>query len=103
MKRGPSVFSDKKSYIYLVIKKSIMILTTAYDEIIDFIATGTTPEKVISFRSSEKAQTRVSLLLFKEKNTTLTSDEKTELDNYIAIEHLMRMAKARAFQIQSNV
>jgi hypothetical protein len=76
---------------------------TAYYEIIDFIATGTSPEKVIAFHSSEKAQTRVSLLLFKEKNTTLTSDEKAELDNYIAIEHLMRMAKARALQIQSDV
>jgi hypothetical protein len=74
----------------------------AYDEIIDFIATGTSPEKVIAFRPSKKAQTRVSLLLFKEKNATLTSDEKAELDNCIAIEHLMRMAKARALQIQSN-
>jgi hypothetical protein len=74
----------------------------AYDEIIDFIATGTSPEKVIAFRPSKKAQARVSLLLFKEKNATLTSDEKAELDNCIAIEHLMRMAKARALQIQSN-
>jgi hypothetical protein len=79
-----------------------MILTTAYDEIIDFIATGTTPEKVISFRPSEKMQSRVSALLFKEKNATLTADEKAELDNCMVIEHLMRMAKARAFQIQAH-
>lgn len=79
-----------------------MILTTAYDEIIDFIAAGTSPEKVIAFRPSEKMQTRVSSLLFKEKNGTLSSDEKAELDNCMVIEHLMRMAKARAFQIQAQ-
>jgi hypothetical protein len=48
----------------LLLKIMMMILTTAYDEIIDFIATGTSPEKVIAFRPSEKMQTRVSSLLF---------------------------------------
>ena len=77
-----------------------MVATTAYDEVIDFIAMGTSPEKVIAFRPSTKMQTRVSELLFKEKNSTLTTAEKSELDNYLVIEHLMRMAKARAFQIK---
>jgi hypothetical protein len=86
----------------LLLKIMMMILTTAYDEIIDFIATGTSPEKVIAFRPSEKMQTRVSSLLFKEKNGTLSLEEKAELDNCMVIEHLMRMAKARAFQIQAD-
>ncbi len=76
-----------------------MIHSTAYDEIIDFIATGTSPDKVIAFRPSEKMQTHVSALLFKEKNSSLTDAEKIELDNYSFFEHLMRSAKARAFQI----
>ena len=76
-----------------------MIRSTAYDEIIDFIATGTSPDKVIAFRPSEKMQSKVSALLFKEKNSSLTPDEKKELDNYSVIEHLMRMAKAKAFLI----
>ena len=76
-----------------------MIYTTAYDEIIDFIASGTSPEKVIAFQPSKKMQAQVSSLLFKEKNSTLTQNEKAELDHYSVIEHLMRMAKARAFQL----
>ena len=76
-----------------------MVATTAYDEVINFIATGTSPEKVIAFRPSTKMQSRVSALMFKEKNAQLTADEKAELDNYMVIEHLMRMAKAKAFQI----
>lgn len=81
-----------------------MVYSTTYDEIIDFIATGTSPDKVIAFRPSKKMQAHVSALLSKEKNSALTADEKIELDNYSVIEHLMRMAKARAFQImnQSN-
>ena len=76
-----------------------MTYTTAYDEIIDFIASGTSLEKVIAFQPSEKMQAQVSSLLFKEKNSTLTQNEKAELDHYSVIEHLMRMAKARAFQL----
>ena len=60
-----------------------MVATTAYDEVIDFIAMGTSPEKVIAFRPSAKMQTRVSELLFKEKNSSLTTAEKSELDNYL--------------------
>ncbi len=76
-----------------------MIITTVYDEIINFIATGTSPEKVIAFRPSIQMQAHVSDLVFREKNAGLSSDEKLELENYMVIEHLMRMAKARAFQL----
>jgi hypothetical protein len=76
-----------------------MIAATAYDEVINFIATGTTPEKVIAFRPSTQMQSRVSALMLKEKMGQLTTEEKAELDNYMVIEHLMRMAKAKAFQI----
>jgi hypothetical protein len=78
-----------------------MVATTVYDEVIEFIA-GTSPEKVIAFRPSAKMQERVSALIFKEKNQSLTAVEKSELDNYLVIEHLMRMAKARAFQIEGS-
>ena len=76
-----------------------MIAATAYDEVIDFIASGTNPEKVIAFRVSQLTQKRVSELLFKEKLTELSPTEKSELDSFTSLEHLMRLAKARAFQI----
>ena len=68
----------------------------AYEEIVDFIAAGTTPEDVISFRPSEAAQERVTDLLSREKEGELSRAEKSELDHYLQIEHLMRLAKARA-------
>jgi hypothetical protein len=39
----------------------------AYEEVIDFIAAGTTPQNVIAFRPSEAAQERVTDLLSRDK------------------------------------
>ena len=74
----------------------------AYEEIVDFIAAGTTPREVIAFRPSEASQERVSDLLSREKDGELSSPEKLELDHYLQIEHLMRLAKARARDFLPN-
>jgi hypothetical protein len=71
---------------------------TAYDEIIEFLAAGITPKALIEFQPSESAKERVGDLIFREKNTGLTIDEKAELDQYMTLEHLLRLAKARAHQ-----
>jgi len=68
----------------------------AYDEIVDFIATGTTPETVAAFCASPESQDRVADLLHREKTTGLIPDESSELDHYLQLEHVMRLAKARA-------
>jgi len=73
-----------------------MTLLRAYEEVIDFIAAGTTPDNVITFHPSEETKQRVANLLQREKTTRLTSDESFELDRYMQLEHLMRLAKARA-------
>lgn len=75
-----------------------MSTVKAYEEIIEFIAAGTTPDTVVSFRPSPATKTRVSELIHQEKTTGLSSEEKSELDNYMQLEHLMRLAKARAHQ-----
>jgi len=46
----------------------------------------------------KKAKARVADLIFREKTEGLSADEKSELDHYLQIEHLMRLAKARAHQ-----
>jgi hypothetical protein len=75
----------------------------AYLEIIDFIAAGTTPEAVAHFRPSPEAQQRVAALIEREKADRLSPEEKAELDHFIELEHILRMAKARARQILSRV
>ncbi len=79
-----------------------MNIVKAYEEVIDFIAAGTTPQNVIDFRPSESAQERVENLLALEKEGEISSVEKSELNHYLQIEHLMRLAKARARDFLPN-
>lgn len=71
-------------------------MTRAYEEIIDFIAAGTSPGGVAGFHPSEAVKKRVAQLIDREKNTRITPDESAELGHYLQLEHLMRLAKARA-------
>ena len=73
-----------------------------YSEIIDFIAAGTTPQSVADFRPSAEAQQRLAALIEREKAGSLSPEEKAEVDHYIELEHILRMAKARARQIVSR-
>lgn len=75
-----------------------MSANRVYEEVIDFIAAGTSPGNLIAFRPSAEAKQRVAYLIEQEKSDTLTSDEKSELDHYIQLEHIMRLAKVRARQ-----
>jgi len=68
----------------------------AYEEVIDFIAAGTTTQNVIDFRPSEAAQERLAELISREKQGALSAEDRSELDHYLQLEHLMRLAKARA-------
>jgi hypothetical protein len=68
----------------------------AYDDIVDFIAAGTTPSRVAHFEASPGAKERVADLIRREKTTGLSADETSELDSFLKMEHLMRLAKARA-------
>ena len=73
-----------------------MLMTRVYEEIIDFIAAGTTPSGIVAFQPSEEAKARVADLIHREKTTGLSPSETTELNHYLQLEHLMRLAKARA-------
>jgi len=70
----------------------------AYEEVVDFIAAGPSPGKVVAFRPSDEARERVADLVHREKTDGLTPEEVSELEHYLHLEHLMRLAKARAMQ-----
>ena len=64
----------------------------ASEEVANFIA-ATDPAKVLAFRPSPETKARVSELIELEKTEVISADEKYELDYYMQLEHLMRMAK----------
>ena len=74
----------------------------AYEEIVDFIAAGSTPVSVAHFEASAKTKERVADLIHREKSGGLSEEKTSELDYFLKMEHLMRLAKARARTFCSN-
>lgn len=68
----------------------------AYLELVDFIAAGMTPETLIAFRPSEAAQGRVQNLVSRKRDGFLTPDEEGELEEFLQLEHILILAKAKA-------
>lgn len=75
-----------------------MTTTKAYEELVEFIASGTSPSAVASFQPSDEVKKQVADLIYREKTTGLTHEETSELNHYMELEHIMRLAKARARQ-----
>jgi hypothetical protein len=79
-----------------------MASSPLYLEIVDFFASGTTPQSVADFQLSAAAQKRALELLSLAKEGTLTPEQESELEHFTELEHLLRMAKARARQILAS-
>lgn len=72
-----------------------------YEEIVEFIA-ALSPREIIEFKPSDEARARVWGLIERQKQEPLAAEDKVELDHYLEVEHLMRLAKARARQLLSH-
>ncbi|MEK7257025.1 MAG: hypothetical protein AAB316_19885 [Bacteroidota bacterium] len=67
----------------------------AFDEVAEFIA-SLDPGKLLTLKPSSKVQSRLEELIAKKKRAGISEDEQYELDRYLALEHLIALAKARA-------
>lgn len=67
----------------------------AYEEVVGFIATES-PRRVVDLQPAEATKARVPTLVTREKGGLLTPVELSELGHYLQLEHIMRLAKARA-------
>ena len=65
-------------------------------EVFETLADLPAPEEVLALRPSKAFQDRVSALLAKNRSEGLSSEEEREWEQYQYLEHLVRMAKARA-------
>jgi uncharacterized protein YnzC (UPF0291/DUF896 family) len=66
-----------------------------YDSLAGFMA-SLDPVKVLDFHAPAKMQKRVDALLDKKKEAGLTTAEQEELDHYLILKHIVRLAKSRA-------
>jgi hypothetical protein len=68
------------------------------DQIMEVLASQPTPEQILSIQPSPPLQARMTHLLQKNKAGFLSRGEETELERYLMLEHLVRLAKATALQ-----
>ena len=68
-----------------------------FDELADLLA-SMDPIKVLAFHTSAAAQKRLEQLLAINKEGSLTAEETLELERFMTVEHIVRVAKARARQ-----
>jgi len=73
-----------------------MVITPIYNEFIDFLAGGFTPQQIIDYKPSNGLKQKLFDMLDKEKSGELTLNERSELNYYLQLEHIIRLAKARA-------
>jgi hypothetical protein len=63
---------------------------------IEFLTFNPAEQVVGAYRSPEVFQQRVEMLLEKNRLGTLTESETNELDEYLKLEHIIRMIKMKA-------
>jgi hypothetical protein len=72
--------------------------TEVYRYILEFLTTDPSPEAILRFSLTPAMQERASELLEKNRADQLTPVETTELDEYVRINDLVSLLKARAFK-----
>jgi hypothetical protein len=72
-----------------------MTIYSVYDQVADLLAT-LDPAKVMAMKASDEMQIRFDELAEKSAGNQLTKAEKDELDHYVVLERLIRLAKIRA-------
>jgi hypothetical protein len=65
-------------------------------DVIEVLAELPSPEEVLALRPSEQLQQRINDLLEKNRTAGLSPEEKNWWEKYQYVEHLMRVAKAKA-------
>ncbi len=65
-------------------------------DVLEFLASLPAPEEILALKPSAAVQQQVAMLLEKNRDTGLTPDEERSWQHYEYVEHLVRMAKAKA-------
>ena len=68
------------------------------DEFMAFLESKPTLKQILDFHPSQKLQQRISELLEKNREGTLTAEEQFELDEFSRMNHFISMVKIRASQ-----
>lgn len=72
-------------------------------DILEFLADLPTPAEILALRPTPELQVQISELLEKNRSTGLNAEEEQLWQSYEYLEHIVRMAKAKAYlKLQSS-
>jgi len=74
----------------------MLLKTQAATEIARFLANHPTPEQIVAFHPSSEVAERAYELIHTERDSSLTEEERQELESYLVIEYLMELVKLEA-------
>jgi len=66
------------------------------EEVLTFLLSAPKPQDIIDFHASESAQERLRYLLEANRQGTLSTEERSELDEASQINHFIMLLKAKA-------
>lgn len=72
-----------------------MVAQPGYDEIARLLA-EMDPAKLVAFKASPALQKRIDFLMEKSKSSSLSEEEKIEMEHYLIINRLFMLAKTKA-------
>ena len=78
-----------------------MSVSEAFGDVASLIA-QMNPEKIVKLKASNVMSERVENLVYRKKNGTITLDETSELERFLALDLFIGLAKARANQLIMN-
>jgi hypothetical protein len=73
----------------------IPLIYNLYDQLAELLAKSNS-EYILSLKADNEMQTRFDMLLDKSKQKSLNEEEEDELNHFIVLERLVRLAKIRA-------
>ena len=72
-----------------------MPVRSVFSEITDFLATNPTPQEIVAYQLSNDLQARAHDLLERNGEGELTSEERDELFDYVRVDEMMSLLKAK--------
>jgi len=76
-----------------------MVYHFVFNELADLLA-SMDPNKVLAFKTSDKSQSRLEELLEKNKMSQgLSKSEKSKIEQFMLLEHIVSLAKIKALKI----
>lgn len=78
-----------------------MTVHSIYNQLADILA-KLEPEKVLELAAPPSLQNRFEVLVEKSRNEDISSQEKDELNHFIVLERLIRLAKIKADIVQQS-